>query len=373
MTTVGARPAREARVDPSAIRENVEALRRLVGTDHTMAVVKARGYGHGAVLSATAALDGGADWLGVADIDEALELRAAGITAPVLAWLHDPEADFQAAVDARIDVGVSSVAQLQRAAATSGIAHVQLKVDTGLGRNGATLDDCAAFVAEAARLQSLGRLRVRGVFSHLANAGEQQDAAQLRAFEHVVALAVDAGLDPGLRHLASTAGAIDRPDARFDLVRLGIGIYGVSPSDDRTAAELGVRPALELSAVISGVKRVPAGTGVSYSHTYRTSAETTLALVPLGYADGIPRHASNRAPVAIGGTIFPIAGRVAMDQFVVDVGDTPVEVGDRAVLFGDPATGAPSAAEWAEASDTIGYEIVTRLGGRIRYTSTESG
>lgn len=367
------RPSREALVDLSAIRENVENLRRITGTEHTMAVVKARGYGHGAVPSARAALDGGADWLGVADLEEAFELRAAGITAPVLAWLHDTEADFRGAVDAHIDLGVSSILQLEGAAAASGSspAVVQLKVDTGLGRNGATLDECAAFLAEAARLESLGRLRVRGVFSHLANAGEADDAAQLAAFEHALALAADAGLTPELRHLAATAGAIDRPDARFDLVRLGIGIYGVSPFDDRSPADLGLRPALELSAAVVSVKRVPADSGVSYGHTYRTSAATTLVLVPLGYADGIPRHASGRGPVSIAGGVFPIAGRVAMDQFVVDVGDTPVAVGDRAVLFGDPARGVPSAADWAEASGTIAYEIVTRLGGRVRYSYTD--
>lgn len=365
-----ARPAREAHVDLSAISGNVEVLRRIIRTEHTMAVVKARGYGHGAVPSARAALDGGADWLGVADLDEAFELRAAGITAPVLAWLHDADADFAGAVDAGIDLGVSSLAQLERAAAASGpaIAMVQLKIDTGLGRNGVTLDECAAFVAEAARLEGLGRLRVRGIFSHLANAGEADDAAQRSAFDRALALAAVAGLTPELRHLAATGGAIDRPDARFDLVRLGIGIYGVSPSDDRTPAEWGLRPALELSAAIAGVKRVPAGTGVSYGHTYRTTEATTLALVPLGYADGIPRHASGRGPVLVGGRVVPVAGRIAMDQFVVDVGDTPVSVGDRAVLIGDPADGAPSAQDWADASDTIAYEIVTRLGGRIRYT-----
>ncbi|MEY2847412.1 MAG: hypothetical protein RI885_77 [Actinomycetota bacterium] len=373
--TADRRPAREARVDLSAIRENVETLRRATATRHTMAVVKARGYGHGAVPSARAALGGGADWLGVADLEEAFELRAAGITAPVLAWLHDAEADFERAVGAGIDLGVSSSAQLGRAAAASGrrTAVVQLKIDTGLGRNGATIDECAAFVAEAARLEAAGSVRVRGIFSHLANAGEAEDAAQLAVFEQALALADEAGLSPDIRHLASTAGALDRPDARFDLVRLGIGIYGVSPFDDRGPVELGLRPALELSAAIAGVKRVPAASGVSYGHTYRTARETTLALVPLGYADGVPRHASGLGPVSIGGGTFRVAGRIAMDQFVVDVGDIPVGVGDRAVLFGDPALGVPSAGDWAAASGTIGYEIVTRLGGRVRYSYRDSG
>ncbi|HEV7955957.1 MAG: alr [Microbacteriaceae bacterium] len=366
-----ARPMREARVHLDAISANVETLRRLIRTDHAMAVVKARGYGHGAVPSARAALAGGADWLGVVDIVEALELRDAGITAPILAWLHDPHFDFAPAIVRGIDVGIGSLQQLHQAAsagsAASGIPDVHLKVDTGLGRGGIGFADCEAVFAAAADHERNGRLRVRGLFSHLANAGAADDAAQVAAFEHASALAFSAGLQPELRHLAATAGALRVPAARFDLVRLGIGIYGLSPFDDQSGIEFGLRPALELSAAIVSVKRVPAGTGVSYGHRYRTTSATTLALVPLGYAEGIPRQASNRGPVSINGRVHRIAGSIAMDQFVVDVGDASVAVGDRAVLFGDPAAGAPSAEDWATASDTINYEIVTRLGGRLEY------
>jgi len=242
---------------------------------------------------------------------------------------------------------------------------VHIKVDTGLGRGGIAFEECASLFERAAGLEQRGLLRVRGVFSHLANAGEEEDARQVALFERAVALARAAGLDPELRHLAATAGALAVPAARFDMVRLGIGVYGLSPFDDRTSADLGLVPALELSAAVVSVKRVPAGHGVSYGYAYRTREETTLALVPLGYAEGIPRSASDRAPVSIGGRTHRIAGRVAMDQFVVDVGETRVEVGDRAVLFGDPARGVPSADDWARASGTINYEIVTRLGGRI--------
>ncbi len=361
------RALREATVDLSAIADNVRTLRRITGTAHAMAVVKARGYGHGAVPVARAAVDGGADWLGVVELEEATELRRAGIRAPILSWLHDPNARFDDAIADRIDIGVSSLPQLERVAASTGTAEVQFKIDTGLGRNGATLDECDALFAAAAEHERLGRIHVRGLFSHLANTSEADDTEQLTAFQNAVALARAAGLDPELTHLAATAAAIDRPDARFDLVRLGIGIYGLSPFEDRTSADLGLRPALELSAAVAAVKRVPAGSGVSYGFTYRTGRETTLALVPFGYADGVPRAASSVAPVSIGGRVFPIAGRVAMDQFVVDVGDTEVAVGDRAVLFGDPATGIPSADDWARATGTINYEVVTRLGGRIRY------
>jgi alanine racemase len=363
-----ARPMREARVDLGAISHNVRTLARAVGTPHVMVVVKASGYGHGAVAVAGAALEGGADWLGVVDIREALELRQAGISAPVLAWLHDPLASFDEAIAAGIDLGVSYPEQLERVARAAGTAFVQLKVDTGLGRNGAAHSEWPRFFAEAAAHERAGRLRVRGLWSHLANAGVAEDLRQVEAFERALALARESGLDPELLHLAATAGALRVPSARFDLVRLGIGAYGLSPFDDASSADLGLRPALELSATIASVKRVPAGSGVSYGYDHRTAAEATLALVPLGYGDGIPRHASNKGPVSINGRTYRIAGRVAMDQFVVDVGNDPVAVGDRAVVFGDPATGVPSADDWAVAADTINYEIVTRLGPRIERT-----
>jgi len=371
---VSARPLREARVDLSAISANVELMRGRIGAEHTMAVVKAGGYGHGAVPSARASIEGGADWLGVVEIAEALALRAAGLDTPILTWLHAPDADFAPAIDAGIDIGIGSLAQLDRAAATASRAApalVHIKVDTGLGRGGVPLAECEALFAAAAMHERGGALRVRGLFSHLANAGDADDLAQLEAFEHASALAGAAGLTPELRHLASTAAALRMPSARFDLVRLGIGIYGLTPYDDESSVELGLRPALELSAGIVSVKRMPAGTGVSYGHRYRTARETTLALVPLGYAEGVPRHASGVGPVSINGTTYRIAGTVAMDQFVVDIGDADVAVGDRAVLFGDPRTGVPSADDWAAAAGTINYEIVTRLGGRIErsYTS----
>ncbi|HAM25352.1 MAG TPA: alanine racemase [Microbacteriaceae bacterium] len=362
------RPMREARVDLGAIAHNVDTLARVIGTPHTMVVVKAGGYGHGAVAVARTVLEAGADWLGVVDIREALELRAAGVTAPVLAWLHDPAATFDEAIAADIDLGVSYPEQLERVAHAAGAASVQLKVDTGLGRNGASDLEWPEFFAAAAAHERAGRIRVSGLWSHLANAGAAEDLQQVAAFETAIALARSSGLDPQLLHLAATAGALRVPSSRFDLVRLGIGAYGLSPFDDESSADLGLRPALELSAAVASVKRVPEGSGVSYGYDHRTRAASTLALIPLGYGDGIPRHASNLGPVSINGRNYRVAGRVAMDQFVVDAGDDQVAVGDRAILFGDPATGVPSADDWAEAADTINYEIVTRLGGRIERT-----
>jgi alanine racemase len=367
---------RERVVDLDAISGNVARLRELVGTPHVMAVVKADAYGHGAVESARAALAGGADWLGVAEIPEGLALREAGITAPVLAWLHDPDVDFSAAVEADLDLGLSSRTQLEAAAAAgdgSRPVAVQLKVETGLSRNGIAEGDWDAVFARARELEQSGEVVVRGIFSHLSNASPEDDRAALAAFDRALERAAAAGLAPELRHIAASAAALTLPESRYDLVRLGIAVYGLSPFGAASAAELGLRPAMTLRGRVAAVRRVPAGKGVSYDYTYRTATETTLALVPLGYAEGIPRHASNRAPVSIGGRTFRISGRVAMDQFVVDVGDLDVQVGDEVVLFGDPATGVPGADDWAQAADTINYEIVTRLGGRLTRTFVGGG
>ena len=246
---------------------------------------------------------------------------------------------------------------------------MHLKIDTGLSRNGVAPEEWDEAVRIAAALEAEGLVRVRGVFSHLANTSPDEDAAQLAAFEAALAAASGAGLDPEVRHLASTAGALRRPDSRYDLVRLGIGCYGVPPfGDGTTAAELGLRPVMTLRGRVAAVRRIAPGTGVSYGHVWRADRPTTLALVPLGYADGVPRQASGRAEVWLAGARRPVVGRIAMDQFLVAVGDDAVAVGDEVVLFGDPATGAPSADDWGDAADTIGYEIVTRVGPRVPRT-----
>ena len=362
---------REAVIDLAAIRHNMAHLRQLVGTPHAMAVVKANAYGHGAVPVARAALAGGADWLGVADIDEALALRDAGIDAPILAWLHDPDADFSAAIGDDVTVGLSSARQLQQvadAAAELGrAASVHLKLETGLSRNGVHENDWAEVFVLAAALERVGLLRVDGVMSHLANASAFEDQQALECFERGVAAARAAGLTPTLVHLASSAAALRMPAARFSMVRLGITLYGLSPFDDAASADLGLIPAMTLRGRVALVRRVNAGAGVSYDYLWRAPHDSTLVLVPLGYADGIPRQASGAALVHIHGENYPLVGRVAMDQFVVNLGaDNPgVAVGDEVVLFGDPTTGAPSATDWANAAGTINYEIVTRIGHRV--------
>ncbi|NNH04282.1 alanine racemase [Microbacterium ulmi] len=358
---------REAVVDVGAISANVRQLRRLTASE-VIAVVKADGYGHGAVRSAVAALDGGATRLGVADIGEALALRRAGITAPILAWLHAPRTSFAEAAAAGIELGVSSFDQLLRAAAAASVDRpvgVHLKLETGLGRNGIAPEDYRVVFAEAARLERIGKVRVIALFSHLSNASADDDREALRVFRDGIAAAASEGLAPPLRHIAASHAAIALPESRLGCVRIGIAMYGLSPFDDRSGADLGLRPAMTLRAPVAALRRVPVGHGVSYGYTYRTPRETTLALVPLGYADGVPRNASGAGPVSIGGARFTVAGRIAMDQFVVDVGDHPVAVGDEAVLFGDPTLGVPGAHEWADAAGTIGYEIVTRIGPRV--------
>lgn len=361
-TADGATPERRIVVDPDAIRSNVERLRELVAPAQTMVVVKADGYGHGAITAARAATDAGTDWLGTADVREALALRDAGIRTPILAWLHGARPDFRAAAAAGVDVGVSSAVQLG-AAAEAG-ATVQLKVDTGLSRNGIPLDALPELAEAAADDERAGRLRIRGVFSHLANASDADSLVQLARFEAALDVLRAAGVDPGIRHLAASESALTLPETRLDLVRLGISAYGLAPDPRIDTVALGLHPAMEVSAPIVSVKRIAAGEGVSYGFDFRTERATTVVLVPLGYADGIPRAASGRAQVAIDGERFPVVGRIAMDQLVVDVGDARVRVGDRAVLWGDPASGAPSAADWAAWAGTICYEIVTRVGGR---------
>lgn len=361
---------REIVVDLDAVTANVQRLRALTGTPHLMAVVKANAYGHGALPCARAALAGGADWLGVAEIPEALALRAAGIDAPLLAWLHDPDEDFVAAIDARIDIGVSSLAQLDAvaSAARSGeVAYIQIKVDTGLSRNGVAHGDWPAVFERAAQLQRSGMIVVRGLFSHLSGASLDDDRESLVRFEQARLLLESRGISPKLLHVAASLAALTLPESRLTMVRPGVSVYGLGPSPAMSGADWGLRPAMTVRTRVAALRRVPEQTGVSYDYTYRTDSPTTLALIPVGYAEGIPRRASNAGSVLIGGERYRVAGRVAMDQFVVDVGDAPVTVGDEVVVFGDPAFGYPSADEWALAAETINYEIVTRMGGRLRY------
>jgi alanine racemase len=365
-------PARaEVVVDLDAIAANTATLREHVGRP-LMAVVKADGYGHGLVPAARAVLAGGADLLGVAVLDEALALRAAGVTAPVLAWLHAPGTDFAAALAADVEVSVNAewglAEVLEAVRATGTTARVHLKADTGLSRGGATPEDWPGLVAAAARAQADGEVAVVGLWSHMAYADAPTHptiGAQVRVFEEAVTIARAAGLSDARLHLANSAATVALPDTWYDFVRPGVALYGLDPLGGSDPTAHGLRPAMTVRAPVALTKRVPAGVGVSYGHTYFPERETTLALVPVGYADGVPRAGGNRAPVLAGGQRRVIAGRVCMDQFVLDVGDAAVSPGDEVVLWGAGDRGEPTAQDWADAVDTIHYELVTRVGGRF--------
>jgi alanine racemase len=362
-------PARaEIVVDLAAIRHNVRRLREIVGPDVAMmTVVKADGYGHGMVEVAQAARQAGADWLGVATLDEALALRAAGDTGRLLCWLAVPGEEYAAAVAADIDLTAYSRAELDEIAEAGSRARVQLKVDTGLARGGAARVDWQDVFTHAAELERAGRLDITGIWSHLAASDEPDhpaNDAQEAVFREAVELAEALGVRPELRHLANSAAAVLRPSARFNLVRCGIATYGLDPAPGFTR-DLDLVPAMTVRASLAMSKPVATGEGVSYGHTWVADRDTTVGLVPAGYADGIPRAAGNVASVWAQDRLRAIRGRVCMDQFMIDLdGDLPPP-GTDVVLFGPGSRGEPTAQDWAEALDTINYEIVTRVGGRF--------
>ncbi|MGV9547002.1 alanine racemase [Streptomyces ardesiacus] len=367
-----------AEIDLAALRANVRALRERAPGAALMAVVKADAYGHGAIPCARGAVEAGATWLGTATPQEALALRSAAAGLPddvrIMCWLWTPGGPWREAVEARLDVSVSApwaLTEVVEAARAAGVpARVQLKADTGLGRNGCQPGaDWDELVAAALRAEAEGLLRVTGLWSHFARAdepGHPSIAAQLTRFREMTAQAERQGLRPEVRHIANSPATLTLPDTHFDLVRPGIAMYGVSPSPEiGTPADFGLRPVMTLAASLALVKQVPGGHGVSYGHHYTTPGETTLGLVPLGYADGIPRHASSTGPVLVDGKWRTVAGRIAMDQFVVDLGGDRPGPGAEAVLFGPGDRGEPTAEDWAQAAGTIAYEIVTRIGSRV--------
>ena len=362
-----------AEIDLAAFRANVANLQAFAGVP-AVVVVKADGYGHGILECAREARVAGAAWLGVATPAEALMLREAGDVGPVLAWLYGVEEDLAPLVAADVDVSAQSIEQIGRLTAAAGTAErrarVHLKIDTGLSRNGAPSYDWQRVCAAAAEVEHAGALEVVGVWSHLAAAdepGHPSIPVQLEAFQRAYEQARAAGLEPTFRHLANSAGALVVPESRLDLVRIGIAAYGIDPAPGIAAlAGVALRPVMRLRSQLVNVKQIQAGAGVSYGWTWTADAPTTVGLVPLGYGDGIPRHASNRAWVGCSGGRVPVRGRICMDQFVVELGAGRVaEPGEEVILFGPGDRGEPTAGEWADWCDTIGYEIVTRIGSRV--------
>lgn len=368
----------EAVVDLAAIRHNVAALRSRVESAQLMTVVKADGYGHGMIPVAKAAREAGADWIGAAVLDEALSLRAAGDTGPIFCWLTTPGEPVAEAIAAGIDLSAATpweIAELAEAV-NDRPARVHLKIDTGMSRGGAVPEEWPALLRAAQVEEKAGRIEIAGIWSHLASSDEPKspvNEAQLATFISAVEVATALGVDPPLKHLANSGGTLALPETHFNLVRPGIATYGLSPFGHAlTSSELGLRPAMTLRARLAMVKRVPAGAGVSYGLTWTAPRPSTLGLIPLGYGDGLPRHASNSAPVQVAGRRHSIVGRICMDQCVVNLEDDQAAAGDSVVLFGAGAKGEPTADDWADAAQTINYEIVTRLGARVprRYVDT---
>lgn len=371
-------------VDLGALRANLRRIRELAGNATVMAVVKADAYGHGMAPVARAARRAGVEWLGVALPSEALALRATGDQGRVLAWLWSPgDPAIAACVREGIDLSVSSswaLAEVAEAARRVGTrARIQIKVDTGLSRNGVPQSQLPDLLQEARLAMIAGLVEVEGIWSHLADAdtpGAPSVQRQLERYLDALEQADTVGIRPRLRHLSNSGGLWAHPELRFDLVRTGIAMYGLTPAPVLgTSTELGLVPVMSLVARLAHVKGVEAGTSVSYGGTWTADRPTALGLVPLGYADGIPRAAGNRVQVAVDGQLHPIVGRVAMDQFVIDLGDEDLpHVGDDVYVFGSGRHGEWTADQWADTLDTIGYEIVTRIGSRVprEYVEVES-
>ena len=393
-----------AAVDLAAIRHNLGVLRAAAPSALQLATVKANAYGHGLVPVALAALDGGADWLGVAQLAEAFVLRRgldeAGVAradAPLLAWISTSSSDFSAAIEADIDLSVSwtwVLADICAAAREVGRpARVHVKIDTGMSRAGSTLADLPALASALRMAVDDGLVDVVGAWSHMSRAddpseaGNASTASHVRIFEEGLAILADAGITPRIRHLAATSGILWHPEAHYDMVRAGIGLYGLSPDPAvATSEQLGLVPALELRAPLTSVKVIEEGTPVSYGGTWVAPTRRWIGLVPLGYGDGILRAVSNKARVVVhtasGPFNAPLIGRVCMDQFMVDLGpaqaspgtptarsgQAPAAPGDTAILFGSGAGGEALADDWADAASTINYEIVTHLGTHIPRT-----
>ncbi|MCX4686023.1 alanine racemase [Kitasatospora purpeofusca] len=366
----------EATIDLAALRGNLDALRERIGGATVMAAVKADAYGHGALRCAREAVAAGVGWLGTATPEEALALRAGGVgpeQARILCWLWTPGGPWREALFADLDISISgdwALTELLAAVRATGIpARVHLKADTGLGRNGCQPHDWPELVAAARRAELDGLLTVVGVWSHFAAADEPGHPSiqlQLDAFRLALASAEAAGLRPEVRHLANSPAALLLPQSHFDMVRTGLAMYGLSPVPEvGSPSDFGLRPVMSLTARLALVKHVPGGHGVSYGHHYTTPGPTTLGLVPVGYGDGIPRHASGIGPVQVDGKWRTVAGRVAMDQFVVDLGGDTPPIGDEVLVFGSGDRGEPTAEDWGRACGTISYEIVTRIGSRV--------
>ena len=345
---------RRIEIDLGAIKHNYQELKKRLVGKQVMAVVKANAYGHGMHEVAEALESVGVDALATADLNEALELRAAGIKSRLICWLVLPTHDFQLAKELNIEIGVSNLDVLRSLDADH---KIHLIIDSGLGREGFIKGEWH----EAFELAS--KLNVVGIFSHLANTSLSEDLKQRTKFDEAIALAKSMGIQGFQTHFSASAAALAYTDFHYDMARVGLLLYGQNPFEDRDLTDINLRPAMRVVAKSAGFKRAQAGQGVSYGYRYVAERATNLVLVPFGYGEGMPRI-SEGADVLISDKRYPIVGRIAMDQFVVEVGDDEVPIGTDVVIFGDPSLGEPSVDALAHSAKTINYEVITRIGGR---------
>ncbi len=360
----------EVVVDLNCIAMNISKIRAVAGVP-VMAVVKADAYGHGLILVAQTAIAAGAQWLGVALLEEAFTLRAAGIQAPILCWLAPPGSDYLAAIRSEIDLAVPSIQIYEEIVLASQLAgkraRIHIEVDTGMTRGG-FLDEWETFIdlLQASR----DDVEIIGIFSHFARAdepGADQNSDQLKRFTQMSDDLNGIGIEPSLHHLSNSAATLIDAASHFDLVRVGIAMYGLTPDRENLGSSnsLGLRPAMTLRARLHLVKKVPSHSFVGYGASFQTERDTVIGVVAIGYADGIPRIATG-AGVLTHGIKAPSVGRISMDQFVVDLGpDSTAKAGEWVTIFSSSEDGGYTADDWGKASQSINYEIVTRIGSRV--------
>ena len=362
-----------AEINLSAIADNIKLIKGKTNAQ-VLAVVKADAYGHGLIQVGKAAEAAGANWFGTALLEEGIVLRNSGIKVPIISWLTPLGEDFKTAINLDIDLSISSIELLTEVIAAGKVVkkipRVHIEVDTGMSRGGVG-DDWQLFLTELSKTVKANEINIIGIWSHFARAdepGQAMNQEQLNTFEDRIKSASDVGIKPEFIHIANSAAALTNNGAHKNIIRWGIGLYGLSPDINNLgdSKSLKLKPAMRLKAKLHLVKAVKAGVSVGYGGTAITKSDTKLGVVTLGYADGVPRNANNLAGVFVDGKRAPLIGRVSMDQFVVDLGiNSSAKTGDEVIVFGDGSSGEYTADEWAKASGTINYEIVTRIGSRV--------
>ena len=362
-----------AEINLNAIASNLKFIKGKTNAQ-LLAVVKADAYGHGLIPVSKSAIEAGANWLGTALLEEAITLRENGIKVPIIAWLTPCGEDFKSAINLNIDLSISSLEVLNEIIVSSAQLgkkpRLHIEIDTGMSRGGVG-DDWDSFVLEVSKLVKEDKISLVGAWSHFARADEpleKMNSQQLSIFTDRVTKLINSGIKPEFLHIANSAAALTFKDSHKNIIRWGIGLYGLSPDINNIgdSISIGLKPAMKLKAKLNLVKKVKSGSTVGYGATAVVKKDTKLGVVTLGYADGIPRNANNLAGVFVCGKRAPLIGRVSMDQFVVDLGiESLAKTGDEVIVFGAGNDGEYTIDEWAKACGTINYEIVTRIGPRV--------